>query len=739
MHAGFGRGRSETCWRKSVRRRAPTLQERVVEHVVALSPRERTTTCDCRSSLHGERLGRGRGRVRVRGRVRGRSWGVADAVSPGTVRDDGCSPQVRDIPLAAPWHVVGEAHLFVAVLAPAYVPRRPTETVLYGLVRQHLETFLAHARDNYDGGLPRYVETELRAYLKCGVLSEGFTRAHCDACGHDLLVAFSCKSRAACPSCAGRRMANTGAAIVDRVLPNVPVRQYVLSLPFELRKLAAFKADVLTALGRIVVEAIFASYAVRARRSGLKDTQCGAINFVQRFGSSVNLHVHFHVVVLDGVVARDPDTGVVFHPAARPTRDELTAVVQRVWRRAEVWLRRHGYLDDRPLEDHSDESPAQTAIDACAAIAMGRGRTATLPNDEEPENDHESVSDGHSGSVDIDGFNLHAGVRVEAGDDAGREKLCRYAARPPLSLARLRRLPGGRVAYRLKYVGRGRGKHRIMEPMELIARLAALIPPPRYPLVRYAGVLGPRSAWREDVVPRPRERRPACNGASGGPHGADLAARLADPKTRGACLHRPDPGQRAPGPTCGDARPKGGEPERIRPAENCLAARSERPGPAASPSCRLDGSAAMVMRAPVVTALTPNVLSVRHWDRLLGGLLYAASPRIDWASLLRRTLHVDVLQCPKCHGRLRVLAVITERDPVTRILSHLGLPTRAPPLARSRDPSDELADIEPHAQLEARAGVGAGRGGPAREGATAMAGCAFGSGQRGPRYSLNVR
>ncbi len=139
---------------------------------------------------------------------------------------------------------------------------------------------------------------------------------------------------------------------------------------------------------------------------------------------------------------------------------------------------------------------------------------------------------------------------------------------------------------------------------------------------------------------------------------------------------------------------------RIRPAENYLAARSERPGPAASPSCRLDGSAAMVMRAPVVTALTPNVLSVRHWDRLLGGLLYAASPRIDWASLLRRTLHVDVLQCPKCHGRLRVLAVITERDPVTRILSHLGLPTRAPPLARARDPSDELADIEPHAQLE---------------------------------------
>jgi len=151
---------------------------------------------------------------------------------------------------------------------------------LYGLVREHLTSFLAHAREHYDGGLPRYVEAELRAYLSCGLFSAGFSRAHCDACGHDLLVAFSCKSRTACPSCAGRRMANTAAAIVDRVLPdNVPVRQYVLTLPYELRRLAAFKADVLTAIGRIAVEAIFASYRPRAKRNGIEDGQCGAINF----------------------------------------------------------------------------------------------------------------------------------------------------------------------------------------------------------------------------------------------------------------------------------------------------------------------------------------------------------------------------------------------------------------------------------------------------------------------------
>src|SRR5262245_11384304 len=110
----------------------------------------------------------------------------------------------------------------MASLAPPYVPRKPTESILYQLVQQHLESFLAYAREHYEGGLPRYVEQELRGYLACGDFSVGFTRLSCDACGHDLLVAFSCGSRSICPSCTGRRMANAGAFLVDRVFPDVP-------------------------------------------------------------------------------------------------------------------------------------------------------------------------------------------------------------------------------------------------------------------------------------------------------------------------------------------------------------------------------------------------------------------------------------------------------------------------------------------------------------------------------------
>jgi hypothetical protein len=94
------------------------------------------------------------------------------------------------------------------------------------------------------------------------------------------------------------------------------------------------------------------------------------------------------------------------------------------------------------------------------------------------------------------------------------------------------------------------------------------------------------------------------------------------------------------------------------------------------------------------------VLSVRHWDRLLGGALYAATPRVDWAALLRRSFDVDVMACAKCGGRLRVVAVITEREPVQRILEHLGLPTEVTPPARARDPTDDLDDVEAAGQLE---------------------------------------
>ena len=77
------------------------------------------------------------------------------------------------------------------------------------------------------------------AFLECGILAHGFLRLHCGDCGHDKLVAFSCKRRGFCPSCGARRMAQTAAHLVDHVIPRVPVRQWALSLPIPLRLLLA--------------------------------------------------------------------------------------------------------------------------------------------------------------------------------------------------------------------------------------------------------------------------------------------------------------------------------------------------------------------------------------------------------------------------------------------------------------------------------------------------------------------
>ena len=73
----------------------------------------------------------------------------------------------------------------------------------------------------------------------CGILAHGFLRLRCGDCGYDKLIAFSCKRRGFCPSSGARRMAQTVAHLVNHVIPHVPARQWVLSLPIPLHMLLA--------------------------------------------------------------------------------------------------------------------------------------------------------------------------------------------------------------------------------------------------------------------------------------------------------------------------------------------------------------------------------------------------------------------------------------------------------------------------------------------------------------------
>ena len=119
-----------------------------------------------------------------------------------------------------------------------YDRHRPEETLLYQLIEQHYPALVAHLAEQ-GKVLPAYVQQEFAAYLKCGLLEHGFLRVRCESCHLDRLVAFSCKRRGFCASCGARRMTETAALLVVEVLPDVALRQWVISFPFALRFLVA--------------------------------------------------------------------------------------------------------------------------------------------------------------------------------------------------------------------------------------------------------------------------------------------------------------------------------------------------------------------------------------------------------------------------------------------------------------------------------------------------------------------
>jgi hypothetical protein len=97
---------------------------------------------------------------------------------------------------------------------------------------------------------------------------------------------------------------------------------------------------------------------------------------------------------------------------------------------------------------------------------------------------------------------------IDGRDRKRLERLCRYLARPPLSQERLELHGDGRVRYRFKAAWKD-GTHAVLlDPLDFIARLCALIPPPRFHMLRYHGVLAAHSSVRAEVVPG-REPAPA--------------------------------------------------------------------------------------------------------------------------------------------------------------------------------------------------------------------------------------
>jgi len=193
-----------------------------------------------------------------------------------------------------------------------------------------------------------------------GILAHGFARARRSGCGYEFLVAYSCKVRGACPSCGAKRMAQTAAHLVDHVIPHVPVRQLVLSVPKRLRPFLHYRPRTASAVFHILLRALQATLR-EACPTAPRTASCGAVSFLHRFGSSLNPHFHYHVCVVDGLFeeveadsvqnSAHPESRLRFHEATALTQEILERLQHTIRKRVLRHFRRHGLLEPHDTED----------------------------------------------------------------------------------------------------------------------------------------------------------------------------------------------------------------------------------------------------------------------------------------------------------------------------------------------------------------------------------------------------
>jgi hypothetical protein len=242
--------------------------------------------------------------------------------------------------------------------------------------------------------------------------------------------------------------------------------------------------------------------------------QPGSVTFIQRFGSAINLNLHYHCVFLEGVYLdrSDQDLKPHFVQGELPSDTDIAAVVQKISRRVIRMLRRLGYLEAGtaaaaatgydPLRDDAPELARTLAASVQQRIAFGEragqqvrrlgagfGREGEAPTLTGPR------------CASVQGFSLHANTQVPAHRRDQLERLIRYTARGAVSLERLTQDANGDLVYTFTHPWSDGTTGMRLSPLELLEKLTALVPLPRVHLVRYGGCLAPHSHLRGAIIP----------------------------------------------------------------------------------------------------------------------------------------------------------------------------------------------------------------------------------------------
>ena len=256
-------------------------------------------------------------------------------------------------------------------------------------------------------------------------------------------------------------------------------------------------------------------------KSGIErqKVQPGSVTFIQRFGGAINLNVHYHVVFLEGAYLDRTDQGLKprFIKVEPPSDADIAEVLQKISRRVIRALRQWGYLETGidaavatgydPLRDDEPELARTMAASGKECVAFGERagqNVRRVGSGFGDEGERPALTGPRCASVN--GFSLHANTQVPAHRRDQLERLIRYTARGAVSLERLAEDAHGDLVYTFTKPWSDGTTGITLSPLELLEKLAAIVPLPRVHLVRYAGCLAPHSTLREAIIPTPRQQ-----------------------------------------------------------------------------------------------------------------------------------------------------------------------------------------------------------------------------------------
>lgn len=295
------------------------------------------------------------------------------------------------------------------------------------------------------------------------------------------------------------------ASRVERLIPRVPVRHWVLSLPPHTRARFAQDEGLAGSITRVFVRTILAWQEHKAAELFELENpvQGGAVTVVQRGGSALNLDVHIHAMVLDGVYELPEEGAPIFHPFPDPDAADLSWISLRVRRAIARRMRKNETRPPSlaPLQTASVRHRVATGPRAGAAVPREKG---TLP----PTPLMRAGKTHESGGVSI-----HAAAPLAGGARHSLARLARYITRPPIDPGALEPGPDGKVRYRLKRPFADGTTHVEFAPHELVEKLLAMVPEGPSQRLAYHGVLAPAASQRCKIVPGqlellPRETSP---------------------------------------------------------------------------------------------------------------------------------------------------------------------------------------------------------------------------------------